>query len=138
VTRLALCSGNSLQFLNTILSVETLAIIDLLLAVQIVLRERSTLSTVLAFLSNPRMQLNGSGQSVDRVIHQKNIGGNGVLTSSGSSSSSSAASSATSSEASGVSSAFGSSAGASAYMVGKREVTNEVILMVAFGRVAIG
>ena len=70
---------------------------------------------------------------------QKNIRGSSILTSSGSGSSSSSTSSSTgSSEASGVSSAFGSSAGASAYTVEKREDTNEVKLMVAFGRVAIG
>jgi hypothetical protein len=83
--------GSNLQFLNTILSLETLAVIDLLLAVQIVLRERSTLSTVLAFLSNLGMQLNGPCRSGSHVTPQKNIGDSGILTSSGSGSSSSSA-----------------------------------------------
>jgi hypothetical protein len=60
------CAGSDLQFLNAILSLETLAIIDLFLAMQIVFRGRSTLSTVLTFLSNPGMQLNGPRWSAYR------------------------------------------------------------------------
>ena len=77
------------------------------------------------------------GQHTVSQTHES-TGGNEILTSSGSGSSS-CCSSAASSETSGVSSVFGSSAtGASAYTVEKSEDTNEVKLMVAFGRVAIG
>jgi hypothetical protein len=61
-----LCAGSNLQFLNAILSLETLAIINLLLAMKIVLRGWSALSTVLTFLSNPGMQLNGPRRSAYR------------------------------------------------------------------------
>jgi hypothetical protein len=47
--------GCNLQFLNAVLSLETLTIVDFLLAMQIVLCERSALSTVLTFLPNPGM-----------------------------------------------------------------------------------
>ena len=46
------CEGGDLQFLDTILSLVTMAAVDLLLAVQIMLRGRRTLRAVLAFFSN--------------------------------------------------------------------------------------
>ena len=102
---------------------------------QIVFRGRSTLRTILAFFSNLGLQLNGPCKLVYRVgKYRRQLTSSG----SGSSSSSSAACSVVSSDASGVSSAFCSSVGASAYTVEKREETNEVNAMVAFGRVAIG
>ena len=62
-----LCAKSNLQFLNAVLSLETPTAIDLLLAVQVVFRDGSALRTVLAFLSNLRMQLNVPSQSTESV-----------------------------------------------------------------------
>ena len=54
---------SDLQFLNAILSLVTMAAVNLLLAVQIMLRKRSTLRSLFTFFSEYGLQLNGPFQS---------------------------------------------------------------------------